>query len=82
MRSIPRVVSRGDTNVKSRSHVPPLGHRSMLPRAVVKYVLFSLLAATVAILPFEGDPEPGSLPRLVWVVTFFAVFTLCGMPAI
>lgn len=52
----------------------------MLPRAVVKYVLslfVSLFVATVAVLPFEGDPEPGSVPRLVWVVTFFGVFTLC-----
>jgi hypothetical protein len=50
----------------------------MLPRAVVKYVLslfVSLFVATVAVLPFEGGLEPGSVPRLVWVVTFFGVFT-------
>ncbi|MFD1588454.1 hypothetical protein ACFR9U_15840 [Halorientalis brevis] len=48
-------------------------------RAGGKYVLAllgSLFVATVVTLPFEGDPEPGSLPRLVWVIVFFAVFTL------
>jgi len=48
-------------------------------RALVKYVLslfVSLLTATVAVLPFEASPEPGSVPRLVWVITFFTVFTL------
>jgi hypothetical protein len=48
-------------------------------RASVKYVLslvVSLFVATVAIVPFAENPEPGSVARLVWVVTFFAVFTL------
>jgi len=48
-------------------------------RAFLTYalsLLASLLTATLAVLPFEGSPEPGSLPRLVWVVVFFGVFTL------
>ena len=48
-------------------------------RAGGKFVLAllaSLFVATVAILPFEEDPEPGSLPRLVLVIIFFTVFTL------
>jgi hypothetical protein len=48
-------------------------------RAVLNYVLSplaSLLTATLAVLPFGGSPEPGTIPRLVWVVVFFGVFTL------
>mgnify|MGYP000350865951 CR=1 FL=1 len=46
-------------------------------RAFVKLsLLVSLLVATVAILPFEGSPAPGSVPRLVAVIVFFSVFTL------
>jgi hypothetical protein len=48
-------------------------------RAFGKYVasLFvSLLVASVAVFPFTESLEPGSLPRLVWVVVFFSVFTL------
>jgi len=47
--------------------------------AFVKYVLsllVSLGVATVAVLPFEGSPDPGSVPRLVSVIVFFTVFTL------
>jgi hypothetical protein len=47
--------------------------------AFLKYVaslLVSLFAAIVVLLPFEGSPEPGSLPRLVSVLAFFTVFTL------
>jgi len=48
-------------------------------RSVVKYalsLLLSLFIATIAITPLEGSPEPGSFPRLVWVIIFFTVFTL------
>ncbi|WP_142860594.1 hypothetical protein [Salinigranum halophilum] len=48
-------------------------------RAFGKYLLYlctSLLVATFAGLPFEGNLEPGSIPRLVVVVVFFGVFTL------
>jgi hypothetical protein len=48
-------------------------------RAFCKYLLrlfVSLLVAGVAVFPFEESPEPGSLPRLVWVIVFFSVFTL------
>jgi hypothetical protein len=50
-----------------------------MPRAFAKYVaslLLSLGIATVAVLPFEESPEPGTLPRLVAIVVFFSVFTL------
>ncbi len=48
-------------------------------RAFLKYILFlvlSLFIATIASTPLEGSPEPGSFPRLVWVIIFFTVFTL------
>lgn len=48
-------------------------------RAFGKYIasLFvSLLVASVAVFPFAETLEPGSLPRLAWVVVFFSVFTL------
>jgi hypothetical protein len=50
-----------------------------LLRVFGKYVLslfVSLLVASLAVVPFEESPEPGSLPRLVWVIVFFSVFTL------
>jgi hypothetical protein len=50
-----------------------------ITRAFGTYVLslfVALLVATAAVFPFEESPEPGSLPRLVWVVVFFSVFTL------
>ena len=52
---------------------------SSIARAFGKYALslfVSLLIASVAVFPFEESPEPGSLPRLVWVIIFFSVFTL------
>jgi hypothetical protein len=48
-------------------------------RSFGKYLLsliLSLFVATIAIIPLEGSPEPGSFPRLVWVIIFFTVFTL------
>ena len=48
-------------------------------RAVGKNILtllISLFVATIAIVPFEESPEPGSLPRLVSVIVFFSVYTL------
>ena len=39
-------------------------------------LLVSLFVATVATVPLEGSPEPGSLPRLVSVIVFFSVYTL------
>jgi hypothetical protein len=53
--------------------------RTNLTSAFGKYVLSlfaSLLVATLVVFPLDGGLEPGSLPRLVWVVTFFTVFTL------
>jgi hypothetical protein len=50
-----------------------------MTRAFGKYLLslfVSLFFATVVVLPFEKSPEPGTLPRLVSVITFFTVFTL------
>jgi len=48
-------------------------------RSVVKYalsLLLSLFLATIAITPLEGGPEPGSFPRLIWVIIFFTVLTI------
>jgi len=48
-------------------------------QAVGKYLLsllISLIIAAVVVLPFEQSPEPGTLPRLVSVITFFTIFTL------
>lgn len=48
-------------------------------RAFGKYLssLFvSLFIATVTVLPFEESPEPGTLPILVFIMTFSAAFTL------
>ncbi len=39
-------------------------------------LLISLIVATIAIVPFEESPEPGSLPRLIQVIVFFSVYTL------
>lgn len=49
-------------------------------RAGVKYLLSlfgSLFVATLVMIPFDRPPEPGTFPRLVGVVVFFTVFTLC-----
>ena len=42
----------------------------------ILYLFTSLFVATVAIVPFGESPEPRSLPRLVWVIIFFFVYTL------
>jgi hypothetical protein len=48
-------------------------------RASVKYVLslfFSLFAASVVVFLYGESPESGGVPRLIWIVTFFTVFSL------
>lgn len=48
-------------------------------QASIKYVLslfISLSVAMIAVIPFEKSPDPGTLPRLVGVLTFLTIFTL------